>query len=288
VAEHDRETGKGLTRREFEAIIGRAAELSASDPGNGEAELSEAELFRIAGEVGLSGVHVRQALAEVRSNLAFGGPLDRWFGLQFVRAARVVPGNRSELSKRLDDFLVGTQLLQSVRRGSEVLLYRPSVDWASQIARAASSQSRKYYIASAKSVEVHLQQLEDGRSHVEIIVDPGTRGDSVGGVLVFGGLGGATSGAFVGWVLSMLAPVALGVGVGILLGGAVTGGIIYLTGASAKKKLLEVRVELEGILDAVELGESLEPPPASWRRWVKRHFHGVARDVMRSDDADDA
>jgi len=285
VGERDRPTGKGgLTRREFEAVIGRAAELSSSDSGDGDAELSEVELFRIAGEVGLSGVHVRQALDEVRSDSAFGGPLDRWFGSQFVRAARVVPGNQAELSKRLDVFVVGTQLLQSVRRGSEVLLYRPSVDWASQIARAASSQSRKYYIASAKSVEVHLQQLEEGRSRVEIVIDPGIRGDSIGGALVFGGLGGATSGTLAGWALSILTPVGLAVGVGMVLGAAVTGGITYLTGAVAKRKLREVKIELEGILDTLELGESLEPPPAAWRRWVKRHFHGVARDVMRSDD----
>jgi hypothetical protein len=285
VAERDRQSGKGLTRREFEAVIGRAAELSASDSGDGDGELSETELFRIAGEVGLNGVHVRQALDEVRSDLAFGGPLDRWFGPQFVRAARVVPGNRSELSERLDDFLVGTQLLESVRRGNEVLLYRPSVDWASQIARAASSQSRKYYIASAKSVEVHLQQLEEGRSRVEIIVDPGTRADSIGSALAFGGIGGAASAGFVGWALMAVAPVGIAVGGGALLAGTVTSGITYLTGAVAKKKLREVKIELEGILDTLELGESLEPPPAAWRRWVKRHFHGVARDVMRSDDA---
>jgi len=277
-------TGKGLTRREFDAVISRAAELSSSDAGSGDGELSEAELFRIAGEVGLSGTHVRQALDEVRTDVAFGGRLDRWFGPQFVRASRVVPESRSELADRLDDFLVGTQLLQSVRRGSEVLLYRPSVDWASQIARAASSQSRKYYIASAKSVEVHLQQLEKGRSHVEIIVDPGTRADSVGSAVVFGGLGGVASGSFAGWALSTLTPVGLAVGVGILLGGAVTGGVAYLTGASAKKKSQEVKTEIEGILDTLELGESLEPPPAAWRRWVKRHFHGVARDMMRSND----
>ena len=282
------QSGKRLTRREFEAVIGRAAELASSDADNGDGDLSEAELFRIAGEVGLRGMHVRQALEEVRSDLAFGRPLDRWFGPRFIRADRVVPGNHTELCKRLDDFLVGTQLLQSVRRGSEVLLYRPAVDWASQIARAASSQSRKYYIASAKSVEVHLQRLEESRSRVEIVVDPGTRGDSVGSAVVFGGLGGVTFGTFAGWALSTLMSVALAVGVGMLLGGAVTSGITYLTGASAKKKLLDVKIELDDILDTLELGRSLDPPPAAWRRWVKRHFHGVARDVMRSDDASDA
>ena len=281
-------TGKGLTRREFDAVISRAAELSSSDTGGGDGELSEEELFRIAGEVGLSGTHVRQALDEVRSDVAFGGRLDRWFGPQFIRAARLVPGDRSELARRFDDFLVGTQLLQSVRRGSEVLMYRPSVDWASQIARAASSQSRKYYIASARSVEVHLQQLEKGRSHVEIIVDPGTRGDSVGSAVVFGGIGGVASGTMAGWALSALTPVGLAVGAGVLLAGAVASGAAYRTGASAKKKLQVVKAELEGILDTLELGEPLEPPPAAWRQWVRRHFHGVARDMMRSNDSSDA
>ena len=281
-------TGKGLTRREFDAVISRAAELSSSDTGGGDGELSEEELFRIAGEVGLSGTHVRQALDEVRSDVAFGGRLDRWFGPQFIRATRLVPGDRSELARRFDDFLVGTQLLQSVRRGSEVLMYRPSVDWASQIARAASSQSRKYYIASARSVEVHMQQLEKGRSHVEIIVDPGTRGDSVGSAVVFGGIGGVASGTMAGWALSALTPVGLAVGAGVLLAGAVASGVAYRTGASAKKKLQEVKAELEGILDTLELGESLEPPPASWRQWVRRYFHGVARDMMRSNDSSDA
>ena len=197
----------------------------------------------------------------------------------------MVPGNRSELSECLDDFLVGTQLLKSVRRGNDPLLYRPSVDWVSQIARAASSQSRKYYIASAKSVEVHLQQLEEGRSRVEIIVDPGTRAKSIGSALAFGGICGAVSGAFLGWAFMAVAPVSIAVSGGALLAGAVTSGIMYLTGAVAKKKLREVKTELEGIFDTLEIGESLEPPPVAWRRWVKRHFYGVARDVMRSDDA---
>jgi hypothetical protein len=276
-------TGKGLTRREFEAVIGRAAELASSDTSDGDAELSEIELFRIAGEVGLDSTHVRRALEEVRSDSAHAGPLVRWFGSQFIRAARVVPGNKSQLAERLDEFLVGTQLLQSVRRGNEILLYRPAVDWVSQIARAASFQTRKYYIASAKSVEIHLQQLEEGRIRVELIVDPGTRGDSVASAAVFGGIGGVSSGGLAGWALSTLTPVGLAVGLGVLVGGAVMGGTAYLTGVSHKKKLVEVLIEIESVLDILERGESLEPPPASWRRWVKRHFHGVARDLLKSD-----
>ena len=42
--------------------------------------------------------------------------------------------------------------------------------------------------------------------------------------------------------------------------------------------MAEVRSEVEGVLDALETGASLEPPPPSWRRWVKRYFHGMAKD----------
>ena len=105
---------------------------------------------------------------------------------------------------------------------------------------------------------------------------------------MFGGIGGVASGTMAGWALSALTPVGLAVGAGVLLAGAVASGVAYRTGASAKKKLQEVKAELEGILDTLELGESLEPPPAAWRQWVRRHFHGVARDMMRSNDSSDA
>ena len=135
--------GKGLTRTEFDAVIRRAAELTSSDPDGTEGALTEAELFRIAREVGLSDRHVRVALSEVRSGGQTGGVLDRVFGPALIRAARVVPGTPGALAGQLDDFFVGTQLLQTVRKGSGILQYRPALDWASQLARAASFTSRK-------------------------------------------------------------------------------------------------------------------------------------------------
>lgn len=272
------EPGTSLTRREFDAVIRRAAELS-SDEGAGDGSLSELELFRIAGEVGLSSEHVRQALTDVRTEGLDAGIVDRVFGPLFVRGDRVVPGKSEELSAQLDEFFVGSQLLQSVRRTPDALLYRPAVDWASQIARAASFSSRKYYLASAKSVEVHITSLENDRSRVEFVVDPGTRGDSLMGAGFGGGSGGIAVGSLAGWGLSAITPIGLAVGAGVVLGVGVTTAITYGVGAARKKKLAEVRTEIESVLDTLEHGESLEPPPASWRRWVRRHFHGVARDL---------
>lgn len=283
------ERGRSLTRHEFDAVIRRAAELASSDSESREGALSEAELFRIAGEVGLNETHVRMALSEVRAGGVPGGALDRIFGPSQLRALRVVPGQPEALGGKLDDFLAGTQLLQPVRRTANKLHYRPALDWASQLARAASLTSRKYYVASAKSVEVHLEALDDSSTLVELLVDPGTRGDNVVGAVFGGGLAGlAVGGGLAFAVVASGGILGLAVPMGLVGGGALTTGITYLVGTSHKRKVMEVQAELEGILDRLETGESLEPPPASWRRWVKRQFHGVAHELMsREEDPDE-
>lgn len=277
--------GRSLTRREFDEVIRRAAEIAASEPESGDAALTEKELLRIAGEVGLEERHVRRALAQVRSAPpTTGGPLATLYGPTFVVASRVVPGTKEGLIETIDEFLVAGRLLQTVRKGARVLQYRPAVDWASQVARAASSTKRKYYVAAAKRVEVRLEQVDDIRTNVEIEVEPGTRDDYLAGGIIGGLGGGIATGLGVGFSLATLGPLALGVFAGVAVGSAVLGGIAWGAGYSHKKRLLEVRAEVEGILDRLESGDSLEPPPPSWRRWVRRHFHGVARDILGEDD----
>jgi hypothetical protein len=280
--------GRSLTRREFDAVIRRAAELATSDPDLGEGALSEAELFRIAGEVGLSETHVRRALADIRAGAGGDSFLDRVFGPATLRASRAVRGVPAELASKLDRFFVATQLLQPVRRGVGVLQYRPALDWASQLARAASFTSRQHYLASAKSVEVLLEPVDEGSTLVEIRVDPGTRGDDIAGAVFGGGIGGGGIGALTAWGLASITPLGLAIGVAVGVGVGVSGGVALAMGRAHKGKLSEVRAELEGVLDALEVGASLEPPPAAWRRWVKRQFHGVARDLLRPEDDTDA
>ena len=276
--------GRSLSRREFDAVIRRAAELATSDPDGSEGALTEAELFRIAGEVGLSEGHIRIALAEVRSGETGQGIVDRVFGASSIRVSRVVRGTPQALADEIDEFLVASRLLQPVRRGVGILQYRPAVDWASQLARAASFSSHKHYIASAKSVEVRFESIDAERTLIEFVIDPGTRGDDIAGAIFGGGIGGGVAGTFAGIGLAAVAPIAAAVAAGVVVGGGVCTGIGYAVGRSHKRKLVEVRSEVEGVLDALELGDSLEPPPPSWRRWVKRHFHGVARDLIRDDE----
>lgn len=280
----DEGDGRSLTRRDFDAVIRRAAELAAADPDAGEGALTEGELFRIAGEVGLSETHVRRALADVRSGAEGGGVLDRVFGPSTIQASRVVPGDPKALAAKIDDFLVGSQLLQRVRRGVDILQYRPAVDWASQLARAASLVSLKYYIAAARSVDVRLEPVDDERTLVEFLVDPGMRGEHIGLTAGLGGAGGVAAGVLAGVSVATLAPLGLAIGAGVAIGSGVWTAIGYGMGRTHQKRVGEVRQEVEGVLDSLEMGASLEPPPASWRRWVKRNFHGVAQDRTRADD----
>jgi len=271
------DSDRRLTREEFDEVIRRAVELAGHEGERGEWSIQE--VLRIAQDVGLPERHVRQALAELREvpgNPDSAGLVDRLFGPETVRVARVVPGTPTVLARTLDDFLVAGQLLQAVRRGERLLQYRPAVDWVSQVARAASSTSRRYYVASARLVEVRLDEADEG-SLVELHVDPGTRDDAVSSA-VFGGLmGGLGIGAGIGalsylWMAPSVALTLSGL-VAVASGGAIG----WNVGRSHRRKIGEVRSEVRTVLDQLESGESLEPPPASWLRWVKRQFHGARR-----------
>ncbi len=274
------EPGKSLTRKEFEAVMKRASELSTSDADGGQDELDEAELFRIGREVGFSDAHVRRALLEVRTAQTSGGLIDAWMGPSRVHASRVVPGSAEELREILDEFMVAGHLLQPVRQGTDILLYRPAVDWISHFARAGASLSERVHWASAKEVEIRLNEVDDGSTFVELVVDPGIRGDYLSGGIIGGMAAGGT--ASVGLLLLLgsviVPPVPLIVSVAA--GAAVAAGVAAFTGRASKRKHQEVTQELEGVLDSLERGDDLSPPPASWRRWVKRQAKRFSVDLF--------
>lgn len=274
-----------LTRREFDDVIRRATELAARESDAGEGALEETELLRIAKEVGLPERHVRMALAEVRSGGGRvptpAGALERVFGPECVRAARVIPGTPHGLATKLDGFFVAGQLLQAVRRSDHHLQYRPAVDWMSQVARAASAASRNYYVAAARSVEVRLQESAEGETLVDIEVDPGTRGESIGGAAA-GALGGLVAGVGAAFGMLFVASPDLAVASGALVSLGLGAGAATWAGSRHRRKLRDVHAEVEGVLDRLERGDALEPPPPSWRRWVMRHFHGVAKDFLNT------
>lgn len=270
-------TGRELSRREFDEVMRRASEMASRELESGDGDLPENEVYRIAREVGLGERYVRRALVEVRSEHHDGSLGDRLVGPELVLASRVVEGSVEDLAEQIDEFLVAGRLLQRVRRSADFLQYRPSVDWISQLSRAASGTSRKYYIASARSVEVRLRPVDEHRSLIEIEVDPGIRGDYVGGVLGGGGTGGVAAGVGVGLGAAALIPEVAAVGAGLVAAGGVFAGVRAMVRRAYRRKWMDVRDEVEGVLDALEMGERPEPPPKSWRSWVEKHFHGAKR-----------
>lgn len=272
---------RALTRKEFESVMKRATELAASDPDGGEATLDEAEVLRIAREVGIPDEHVQQALVEVRSADVPETVLDRWFGNANIRVSRIVPGHRKEIADSLDEFLVGGHLLSPVRKSEEVLLYRPAEDLMSKIVRAGASVSGKANWASSKEFEVRLRQVDDESVAVELDVDPGIRSELVAGGIVGGLAAGGGVGFAVGLVLSTVAmPPLVVIPAAIVVGGAMASAVAWATGISAKKKRESVREELEGVLDTLEGGYQLNPPPASWRRWMNRQANRLKEEFL--------
>ena len=275
-------SGGPLTRRDFDEVMRRAAELAADDPDSTADAFSDEEVVRIGREVGLPERHVRRALAERRT---WGGGVEGgWKGAlrmlllrDEVAARRTIERPRARIRRELDDFMVGGQLLQRVRGKDDLLQYRPAVDWASRVARTASFRSRKHYVASARLVEVRLERMDAESTQVDIRVDPGIAGNYrtwwVLAGLMAGGVVGAV-GVAASWTLSLVV-AACGV-----VGATTPLLVALLAGPGFRRRVADVRTEVEGILDGLETEDGLEPPPPAWRRWVRRHFHGVAREMM--------
>lgn len=267
-----------LSRGEFEEVMRRAVELAEKDAVAEERDLTEAEVVRIAGEVGLPENHVRQALVEVRGRPAPRGTLQSIFGNASARASRIVPGARDSIGGVLDDFMTVEQLLQPIRRSQELLLYRPASDFMSSLTRGLRTGSRPSW-ASARRVEIRLEEAGADATWVEIEVEPGSWGSNVAGGLI-GGLGGGVGvGVGVGAVAVAVAPLAIAAAAGAVLGASVAGGIAWGAGHSHRRRMEELQLELEGVLDQLESGRGMEAPAPSWRRWMGRQARSLRGDV---------
>ncbi len=110
-------TSRAVTRSEMELVIRRAVELATEQADAGDA-ISEDEVVRIAGEVGLAPQYVRQALFELpalrrdqeQTRAA------RYIGPCAVSAQRTVPGDADTVLRRLDQYLTTREYLQVRRR----------------------------------------------------------------------------------------------------------------------------------------------------------------------------
>ncbi|HEY8468004.1 MAG TPA: hypothetical protein VIL18_00110 [Longimicrobiales bacterium] len=267
---------RSITRRQLEAVIRRAIELYTAR-ADAEERVSEEEVLRIGAELGLPADLVRQALyetpAEIDPSLA-----DRFIGPGTVSVGRVLPLADRDAAARLEEYLSTREYLVLRRRQQSVAYFEPAEDTISKMARALSRPARNWYLARARRVTLAVRPLEPGRSHVRIDMDLGNRRSEaavnglVGGGVLGIALGGAgalaaslgladTLGTTLATAASAFAAVA-GLGGGLWAG-------VAAAAAGYRRRLAAARVEVEGLLDRLERGERLEPPPAPWRRLLR-------------------
>ncbi len=272
---------RGITRRELEAVIRRAAELYAAE-AEADERISEEELLRIASELGLPTRHVRQALLELGdSPAAADSLLDRICGPATVRGMRVVPHDADRAYRTIHEYLTTREYLHPLRKKERGGWYAPAEDFVSQVARAFTRHKGRFKLSSARGVSVAVEPLESTFAHVRMEVDlSAQRRDAVAagattggifGVLVGAGLAAVTGGA-AAEVVGTYGAVAAGV---VAFGGMVSSGIaagVAIARNQFRKKAAWARIEVEGLLDRLEHGEPLVPPPADWRR---RLFGGL-------------
>ena len=270
--------GPGITRRQLEQVIRRAAELSAPDAGADE-RLSEDEVLRIGQELGLPARSVRQALYENPSAPppAEPGPLQRLYGEPEVRATRALRGDAASLRRSLEDYFTQVEHMQPRRRlENESWFVQAQGGPLAMVERVLGRSSGNVQLPQASRVVVAVRPLEPGWAHVRLEADlsgPHRSARQLGtiGGPIWGLAGGSALGVGVamgGVALGLAAALPLGIGAGLLAAGGVAYGTLRGTAAQLRRRMREARQELEGILDRLESGEDLASAgsPPFWKR----------------------
>jgi hypothetical protein len=259
-----------ISRPQLEAVIRRAAELYAAETASDDG-ISEAELIRIASELGLPPRLVRQALYETPRTTAEPSLLDRLCGPGEVSVARVVPNEAELTRKRLEEYLVTREYFQVTRRQPGQAWFIPADDLVSRIVRSLSRPARRFHIPRARGIALAVNPLEEGRAHVRLDLNYGSvrkeivvMGGVVGGLpvgLALGGVLAATVDAVVGPIGAAGVFATMGAG---MIASASTG--IALAAAHFRRLRKNAGAEVAHLLDRVETGEPLDPPLPPWRR----------------------
>lgn len=275
-----------ITRSDLQLVIRRAAELYTSE-ADADERLSEDEVLRIADELGLPGRHVRQALYELpRGGSEAVSWLDRWYGPPVVVGTRVTPGPPDQVVDRLEDYLVTREFLQILRRQGGRASFSPADDAISNVARAVRRPQRQWQIARSRRVLVEARPLPDDESHVrlELDMEPQRRkavtSGIVGGALV--GLPLAAGVFFpVGHVAFEIAGDAAAYAAGLAAGAGTFSASVASGMAIARSRFRarvdSARMEIAGLLDRLEVGGRLDPPPAPWLRGLRSRIAGSLR-----------
>lgn len=240
--------GRRINREALERILKRASELQANEVDTTQ-DLTEAELLKLGGEVGIDGRHLRQALYEEASGPANTerGVLARWFGPGVVHAGRVVRGERLVMEEALTHWMLDSELLTLKRRMPDRMLFERQKGFVAEMKRGFGVGGRSYQLAKAKEVSFAVSALESGYCHVEMSADvTDARTGLAGGTFAVGSVGAA--GAIL--TSALAAPVVVPI-----LCAAVFGGVAFGMTRAHRPVVERTQLALEQVLDRLEHGE---------------------------------
>jgi len=245
--------GEGhLSPAEVEVVLRRAAELSARRRGplaNAERTVSPEVLVEAAGAAGIPEADVRRALFDLYSEKTVEPDTlaKRLFGSARLRSVREVDRQAREVRAHLEDLLKREQGLR-LRRKTEASSLWDAGDLLGVVRRALDFSGSRALL-KAQSVELRVEDVEEGRSGVNLTADVSNqRADyiSLAGIL------GATLAlplgiaGFIEWPYFLAVPPAVAAaGFGFRLAYA--------------KACADMRRALDGVLDAAEDGPSQLP-----------------------------
>lgn len=250
--------GEPLSSEQLERVIRRAAELQTVREDVPE-RLADEEVLRIGQEVGLEARHVKHALLELRAeslvpSISEDRPAAvRLWGLGYVQATRVVPGDAAEVQDALSRYLRSAESLRPVRDRPGLSVWEPASDLASQLKRSLDFGGHGFELAKARRIEMSIQQLEPGRSLVTLSADlRNERAEHASGFII--GLGLAGAGISLPLILVAGLPALLVAPV-LTVAGAAGGSLAAARTFRSRKE--RVKLVMNGLLDRLERGSDL-------------------------------
>ena len=243
-----------IDRQALERVLARAAELQARS-SDARDSMSESELLALGAEVGLSGDHLKLALAEERTRSLAptdAGWVARVLGSATVTASRTVTGTPADVLANLDAWFNREESLTVQRRAPTRLVWEPRQDFFGSMQRAFQLGGRGYALGRAGEVAATVQPLEGGRTHVRLDANlVGLRKERVIGAGGAFGSGLVVSGIL--GVLHVLPP--------FFLVPAVAAPFVAIAVArSFRAPVARAGVMLEHYLDRLEHGDDQRPP----------------------------
>jgi hypothetical protein len=179
----------------------------------------------------------------------------------------------------VEDYLVTREYLQIVRRKGDTIAFVPADDTISSLARALARPGSRHTVSRASRMMVGVHTLPDDHAHVRFDVDlSDARRESVRGGVLFGAAVGLGTGGLAAGLSAAVLPEMLGQIPHILaFGGAMAGtvaGAVSIAASRFRARVFSAKMELTGLLDRLERGDRLDPPPAPWRRKLQLRIFG--------------